>query len=80
MHLPRIALFSRIHYVEGKEGFLCMEAILTEAVAVLAAMVGDMDAEKNRVAVQHSFLSSFFSFFSLLSAVALYIERGIADE
>ncbi len=38
----------------------------------VAAMVGDMDAEKNRMAVQHSFSSSFFSFFSLLSAVALY--------
>ena len=49
-----------------------MEAILTEATAELAAMVGDMDTEKNRMVVQHSFSSSFFSFFSLLSAVALY--------
>ena len=72
MHLPRTPLFSCIHYVEGKEGFLCLDAILTEAATVQAAMVGNVDAEEDRMAVQHSFSSSFSSFYSSLSAVALY--------
>ena len=52
-YCPNPLLSFCIHYVEGKEGFLCMDVILTAEVMEITVVA--MEEEEEILAVQHSF-------------------------
>lgn len=55
--MPQPFTFPCIHYVEGKEGFSCLDTMLMEAAAISHATVETVDVarEEARTVVQHSF-------------------------